>query len=304
MTDAEADAFIETACSTPHGRLKASYVLDDLNKIAPVYANPETRPTAEVVLAGWEASVDPLRKGLAMAWLSRARASLVPAVRSAIDGAGKASGLAGAGNAIKRGYAKASGKAGDLGAAAGEKLARSPLGAKSMAAAKQAGGEEARARMAQRLQPAPVKGAAPQMAHEQHPSARMGAAAPGPARGPQLGPAIQQRNFGAEQRARQGGTSSGLSNPADRTAAVHADALSAAFRSGAEHAANAHAGAAARMGRVAARHSFKAGMALAGAGAAVAGAGAAGGALSQAEHEERVHAAHAPRHHGQQQRGI
>ncbi len=310
MTDAATDALMEKACSTPEGQLKASFVLSDLAKVASVYAEPATREQAEALLTSWGESADPLRKGMALAWLARARGALAAAGKGAAQVAEQAGHAKQAASQV---YARAEGKAGNLGAAAGEKLARSKFNAKRMGAAREAGGVEAQGRMAQRLQPntpAPAGGQrfqggrflnegtpAPggRMQVEAGPHQRLGAGKPFE---PGFLDEGKPRNFGSEQAGRAG-NSSGIANPADRTAAVHADALSAAFRSGAEHAANAHAGAAARHGRVAARHAFKAGMQLSAvaAGSAAAGLAARGaGQLSQKQHEERVNAAKAPRH--------
>ncbi len=283
MNDAEVDALLEKACSTPNGKIRASFLLADLEKMAPAFANPATRPAVEAAVARWQDGPDQLRKGISMAWLSRARSMIQPAARSAVAAVGRATGATAAGKAIGAAVERGAGKAGDIGAAAGEKLARSPLNAKRMAAARQKGGEEAQARMAERLKPGSGQ-AAPRgrMEMEGQAAPRMEA--------PSTQPFMPETREGPQRwRPRQNGTSSGFTNAADRTAAVHADALSSAFRAGAEHAGNAHAGAAARHGRVAARHAFKMGVKVGGGAAAVAGAGVAAG-LSQAQHEERVNA--------------
>lgn len=319
MTDAEIDAQLTKACSTDRGSLKAGFVLADLQKLAPMYADPATRPAAEQHLEAMQASPDPLRKSMAMAWLARARSAIAGGVGAAASGVAAKTGATAATQAVGRGYDRLAGKAGDLGAAAGEKLARSPLNAKRMAAAKQAGGEAARDRMAERLAPAPAPGGPSRLVQllggGYGPSGpHLGPAIPGrmslepnasprlDARGPQLGAQIPGSPSSIGQapapKSFQSQRGPAPQPVADRVAAVHADALAGAFRSGAAHAADRHARTAARMGRVAARHSFKVGMQLAGAGAAVAAAGTVGGSLSQAQHEERVNAARAPRHRG------
>lgn len=144
MTDAEIDTIMEKACSTPQGELKASFILNDLAKIAPVYSDPATRPQAEAVLAAWHESPDPLRKGMSLAWVARAKNALAGAGQAVA----RASGAQAVAGAARRGYAQAEGKAGDLGAAAGAKLARSRLGAKGMAASAEKGGLKAQNRVA------------------------------------------------------------------------------------------------------------------------------------------------------------
>lgn len=273
MTDEPIDAIMQKACSTPQGQLKASFLLSDLEKLAPVYADPATRSHAEAALDAWQASADPLRKGMALAWLARAKAALAGAGRGAAAAVAEKTGASAAAGAVKTGYARAAGKAGDLGAAAGEKLAQSPLNRKAMEASRQKGGLKAQARLGDRLnQNAPAHAApAPRQQMQAAPSPRLTA------------PAVT----------------------AAPAASSHADALAAAFRSGAEHAASTHASAAARHGRVAAKYAFKAGVQMTAVGAGVAAAGTAarvGNSLSEAQHEERVNAGKAS-HHGAGQLG-
>lgn len=286
MVDATLDALLEKACATPLDCIRATHLLDQLEKMAAAYTDPNQRPAVEATVAAWQSGEDELRKGISMAFLARARSMLGRAGGHAATTAGKMSGAHAAGRAFNR----AAGRAGDIGAMAGEKIARSPLGARSMANAKAVGGAAAQERMAQRLQPNPSQNLrSPRFLEDAHPSARLEPQAPamGTAR-PMPG-----RNFGAEQAANAGGTTSGLADPAARTAAAHANALNGAFRAGASFAADAHAGKVAAHGRVAARYAFKTGMKFAGVAGAVAAAGTAerlssGGSLSEAQHEQRV----------------
>lgn len=281
MSD-EIETILEQACSTPQGELRASFVLGDLEKLASGMAFPETRPHAEAVLEEWAKGSDPLRKGISLAFLSRARQALAPAVRGAVSAVGNATGATAAGKAIGGAAERVAGKVGDLGAAAGEKLAASPLGAKSMAAARAKGGAEAQARMAERLKPNTQFDASRARPGAGGGSAPGGHMALEAAPSPRLAPSA--------------------ANP------VHEEALAAAYRSGADFAARAHAGNAARVGRMAARHSLKVGMQAAGLVGGIAAAGTAAralnnsggssGGLSEAQHRERVAAARAPRHRG------
>ena len=263
--DAEIEAVLAKACSTRDGNLKAAFALGELRKVAPAYADEATRPAAEAFLQGWIDNGIPLKKGLATAWLAQARSKL-------------AGGIVHAAHAAAAGYKKAEGRAGDLGAAAGEKLARSPLNAGRMAAARHAGGEAARGRLAERFQP---RGAKPQA---------FGAdGSPVPPK-----PYMQHVNAPAPRDMPQGVATGSAQGPSTGAAAVQADALASAYKAGAAHAGEAHAGAVARMGRVAAKHAFRAGAVAAGSytSGMVVGVPALVGAyhLSEAQHRERVEA--------------
>ncbi len=261
----EIDLLLEKACVTPEGRFKATFIMAELQKLAPAFQDETTREAAEEALTKWsDLGGDPLRKGMAMAWLARARSALMPQVADALKGATngvnavrRAAGAVRAGAQAAVGNVKATaervqGAVGDVGAAAGEKLANSKLNAGRMAQIRQMGGDQARAAMAERL--APQGHAAPFFEHESAPADR-------------LDTMNMQPN-------------------------AHSEQLASAFRQGADSAAQAHAAAAAKVGRVAARHAFKAGAMLGATGVGVAAAGTIAGRLSQKEHDERVAAGH------------
>jgi hypothetical protein len=76
MTDAEIDALLEPLVKSSADDVLVSWILSDLAKIAPLYAVEATRPQAVATLERWERVGGPLRKGIASAWLARARGAL------------------------------------------------------------------------------------------------------------------------------------------------------------------------------------------------------------------------------------
>lgn len=73
MTDI-LDGLIDATLAKPNGHLLVQYVLTDMRKLAPLMNTPETLPGAVALLEHWASDpVDGLRKGLASAWLMRAK---------------------------------------------------------------------------------------------------------------------------------------------------------------------------------------------------------------------------------------
>ena len=314
------DTLLNKAIAQDGGAVKVSMIISDLAKVAPIYADEETRPVALAILAEWEVNADALRKGLTAAWLSSAKAAFGAAAGKAGKVAGKVgSAVKSASGRANEALVTAEGKAGDLGARVGEKYGRSSLTATARGAAAEAGGADASARMAERFKP--------NTSFDESRAPKMSAP---PARPANLGPgfvgdaefdaraskhAAQTRAFeqGQQQSAFRprmldapagGGAQGRMSGPRPHTP-MEQKILATAHTNGAANAENAFAGAHARQGRVIARHAFKAGIATAG---GVAGVGAAvangalshgGGTLSQKQHEERVNAGkHSHQGHG------
>lgn len=252
--DQEFEGQLQKLCATPQGKLKAQFALGELQKVAAAHAFETTRPFAQARLEAWaRGDAGELRKGLALNWLATARQALA-----------NSSMVRGAAATVRQVDAKV----GNVGAAAGQALANSPLNARRMAQVRHAGGTEAQARMADRFsRPAPVRGRVEQMPH-QAPRLEASDLQHAPTRAVEAGAAPMPR----------------LEQPANDT---HAQALAAAYQAGASSAGSQHAAAAARMGRVAARHGFRAGLAIAGAGAAGAGIHAS---LSDKQRQQRSEA--------------
>lgn len=314
----EIDTLLTDAIAKDGGAVRVSMVINDLTKIAPIYADEETRPVALAILKQWEEGADALRKGLASAWLSSAKAmynrlparlpggamSTVGALRAnpqAVSSAFSASAKAGrdkvagavsgavsgiksaatsVGNAINAGESKA----GDLGARAGESYGRSALTASARNTASVEGGMAARGRLADRMKPNPAFDMSRGTKFTSQPN-----------NGPKFGflddPGFRPQPASESFRPQMGAPISGRSGRMEAPQAnpMQEKALNDAYAMGSKNSGNAFAGAHARQGRVIARHAFRAGLATAGAGAA-AGAVAGGMSLSQKQHEERVNA--------------
>jgi hypothetical protein len=76
MTDAELEEFLRARLASPQDHMTAAHIIGDLVKLAPLFADAETLPGAKATLERWQAEGGELRKGIATAWLARARGAL------------------------------------------------------------------------------------------------------------------------------------------------------------------------------------------------------------------------------------
>lgn len=147
MDDGILEAMVADAEKTVAGRVKVAVILGDLQKLAPMLSDPQTRPAAEAALAKWDRDgVDPLRKALAAEWIARAAATIGKTAHTAVVHP-TVTGLRAVMGAYKAGARGAS----NLGAAVGEKVATSPLLTGRRNAAMAAGRQKGEAAMATRF---------------------------------------------------------------------------------------------------------------------------------------------------------
>lgn len=236
MEDDALNALLEKSCETQDGQVRAIYVLSDLEKLAPIYADEATRPVAEAELAKWESGTDELRKAMAGAWLARAK--------SALSGAGKA---------VAAGYNHVEGKVEAAGAHAGTALAPHTKEGRDLA------------RLAAGTRSNPRTPAGSEMranVREAHSQAMAGAASD---------PKVAQA---ARMATRGGRGPQGSEFSHDSAMQPHREAAYHAARGAERSAIQGHSAQMARHGRTAARWGFRAGL-IAGGAKAAAGAGRA-----------------------------